>query len=191
MQRNVTAYKMSKSSESKSEKSCRSGESVDNIKALVVELPLLLKYDGSDPDYVQRRLEQAADALAPLAEPVEIPPEPQTFKMYRGKELIEEHVVTLVAYDRLRAALERALADARHVRQANENYREENRLATARAEAGERDAGRYRRLRPYLFIDSSGVLQVSNHFPHFEPEGHRVTIEVDAALDAAGKESHD
>ena len=43
------------------------------------------------------------DLSASAAPDSGMPEEPQTFKMYRGKELIEEHVVTLVDYSRLRA----------------------------------------------------------------------------------------
>ena len=42
------------------------------LPKLLDELPLLLKYDGADPNYVQRRLEEAATALRAAARNGEI-----------------------------------------------------------------------------------------------------------------------
>lgn len=37
-----------------------------DIKNIAEELPLLLLYDGNDPDYVQRKLEQASQLIIDL-----------------------------------------------------------------------------------------------------------------------------
>ena len=165
---------------------------MDNIKALVERLTK--RCDAMERDgWNMSDIREAIAALAPLAEPVEMPEEPPR-KSAQGWEL---NCPWWYA-DKLRSALKRALADATHVRQANANYREENRLATARAEASERDAKllnefeKSRQTVYYTTNDWRGVKESGwAYWEVFGPEGPQLYPDIrsamQAALDAAGR----
>lgn len=66
--------------------------------------------------------------------------EPQYWLRTNDRMVIDQELGQWVwrpDYDSLRAQLAAAMSDAAHVRQANANYREENRLAIQRAETAE------------------------------------------------------
>ena len=186
---------------------------MDKIKALEgYNIPELVEwlhqqeemYLAGDDKYSAKFRSVAAviSALAPLAEPVKVP-----YSLSKS-ELCDLTVVATRdanfdkrlkavlkitdAYESLQFELERALADARHVRQANANYREENRLATARAEDTQRmlEAEHDAHMECHRRAEASEKELAEIHRLRRHP-GHPSWNEPDSALDAAGKEHHD
>ena len=180
---------------------------MDNIKSLVEEFRAIhsIRRDKTDLATVINLCQRAADTLAPLMEPVEIPEETGFVKALRlrqqvlgtvaGAEIID-HV------DALRSALERALKSNNyfadhlaHAAQGTMELRQRAEAATARAEASERDAKRYRWLKDRTLVGEDNYPLVSIHYAvdesirengwaQIQETGELDSI-IDSALDAA------